>query len=181
MRFYCWHDTQAGQLRFSLVSACHAALPFECPIEPAADLAVVIWSFLGAAAVVPPARCQSGSRWCRDVVAPNKTLLATAAECKLLTIEAPRSAAAVSYFFRSRRALGERHWRAELCRRGTAAMRKQVIYGPVLFSVVGAACGVVAAMSPSRIASPSSARNPVRQQAARRPLVGTPMTLQPTR
>src|SRR5262245_48050555 len=36
MHFYCWHDCQADQLRFSLVSADHAALPFACPTEPTA-------------------------------------------------------------------------------------------------------------------------------------------------
>jgi hypothetical protein len=54
MWFYCWYDGQAGQLRFSLVSAGHAALPFACPVEPNADLAEVVRDFLGAAARVPP-------------------------------------------------------------------------------------------------------------------------------
>jgi len=54
MRFYCWYDGQAGQLRFSLVSAGHAALPFVCPVEPAADLAVVVRDFLRVATEVPP-------------------------------------------------------------------------------------------------------------------------------
>jgi hypothetical protein len=55
MRFYCWHDAQAGQLRFSLVSAGPAALPFRCPVDPTVDLAVVARGFLGTAAVLPPA------------------------------------------------------------------------------------------------------------------------------
>jgi hypothetical protein len=54
MRFYCWHDAQAGQLRFSLVSAGQAALPFGCPVDPATDLAVVVRQFLGGVAVLPP-------------------------------------------------------------------------------------------------------------------------------
>ena len=33
MLFYCWHDFQARQLRFSLVSASHGRLPFGCQLE----------------------------------------------------------------------------------------------------------------------------------------------------
>ncbi|UYC10449.1 hypothetical protein [Xanthomonas sp. CFBP 8445] len=33
MIFYCWHDGQARQLRFSLVSAAHGRLPFGVPIQ----------------------------------------------------------------------------------------------------------------------------------------------------
>jgi hypothetical protein len=51
MRFYCWHDAQAGQLRLSLVSTGPAPLPFECPVDSTADLAAVVSDFLGAAAV----------------------------------------------------------------------------------------------------------------------------------
>ena len=56
MRFYCWHDAQAGQLRFSLVSAAHDSLPFGCPIELVKDLNVVIQSFLEDFAVVSSLR-----------------------------------------------------------------------------------------------------------------------------
>ena len=55
MRFYCWHDAQAGQLRFSLVSAGLEPLPFGCPVESEAELGQVVRDFLGAVAVVPPA------------------------------------------------------------------------------------------------------------------------------
>jgi hypothetical protein len=40
MRFYCWCDDQARQLRFSLVSAGPSLLPFRCLVEPAAELGV---------------------------------------------------------------------------------------------------------------------------------------------
>ncbi|MBB5884696.1 hypothetical protein DYQ93_07190 [Xanthomonas sp. LMG 8992] len=33
MTFYCWHDGQARQLRFSLVSSAHGRLPFRVPIQ----------------------------------------------------------------------------------------------------------------------------------------------------
>jgi len=46
MQFYCWYDAQAGQLRFSLVSAAHSTLPFTCLIDPAANLSTVIRGFL---------------------------------------------------------------------------------------------------------------------------------------
>ncbi len=51
MRFYCWHDAQAGQLRLSLVSAGYDALPFSCPIEPVSELRAVVRDFLGATTV----------------------------------------------------------------------------------------------------------------------------------
>ena len=54
MRFYCWHDAQAGQLRFSLVSAVHDSLPFGCLIELAKDLNVVIRHFLEDDSVMLP-------------------------------------------------------------------------------------------------------------------------------
>lgn len=41
MLFYCWHDAQARQLRFSLVSATHGRLPFGCATNPAATLAAI--------------------------------------------------------------------------------------------------------------------------------------------
>jgi hypothetical protein len=44
MQFYCWHDAQAMQLRFSLVSAA-AALPFGCAIR-LAELSVIVQEFL---------------------------------------------------------------------------------------------------------------------------------------
>lgn len=53
MRLYCWHDAQAGQLRLSLVSAGHPALPFGCPVDASADLAAVVRDFLGAVAALP--------------------------------------------------------------------------------------------------------------------------------
>jgi hypothetical protein len=55
MRFYCWHDAQAGQIRVSLVSAGPGPLPFGCPIEPTGELSEVVRAFLGAVSVVPPA------------------------------------------------------------------------------------------------------------------------------
>jgi hypothetical protein len=50
MRFYCWHDAQAGQLRLSLVSAGDTPLPFGCLIEPVSVLSPVVRDFLGAGA-----------------------------------------------------------------------------------------------------------------------------------
>jgi len=44
MQFYCWHDAQATQLRFSLVSAA-AALPFGCAVR-FAELSVIVQGFL---------------------------------------------------------------------------------------------------------------------------------------
>ncbi len=48
MDLYWWHDAQAGQLRFSLVSAVHSRLPFGCEVVPAASLAAVASDWLGA-------------------------------------------------------------------------------------------------------------------------------------
>ncbi len=48
MLFYCWHDEQAAQLRFSLVSAEHGYLPFGCSIDPAGKLESVVASFLNS-------------------------------------------------------------------------------------------------------------------------------------
>ena len=48
MRFYCWHDAQAGQLRLSLVSAGSSPLPFGCAVEPVSVLGAVVRDFLGA-------------------------------------------------------------------------------------------------------------------------------------
>ncbi|WP_242607271.1 hypothetical protein [Comamonas thiooxydans] len=41
MLFYCWHDAQTRQLRFSLVSSTHGRQPFGCAISPSAELAAV--------------------------------------------------------------------------------------------------------------------------------------------
>ena len=41
MLFYCWHEAQTRQLRFSLVSAAHGRLPFGCAIDPGAELASI--------------------------------------------------------------------------------------------------------------------------------------------
>lgn len=38
MQFYCWHDSQVRQLRFSLVSALHERLPFGCEIDTTCSL-----------------------------------------------------------------------------------------------------------------------------------------------
>jgi hypothetical protein len=43
MSFYCWHDHQARQLRFSLVSSSHGGLPFACEIREV-DLAGIVGS-----------------------------------------------------------------------------------------------------------------------------------------
>jgi len=45
MIFYCWHDRQARQLRFSLVSSAHGRLPFACEIE-VTDMAGVVGSIV---------------------------------------------------------------------------------------------------------------------------------------
>lgn len=46
MRFYCWHDTQAGQLRFSLVSGGSIRHLFGAPIEPVSIPRAVAQDFL---------------------------------------------------------------------------------------------------------------------------------------
>ena len=46
MVFYCWVDKQAGQLRFSLVSAFHQKLPFSCTVKIVEQLADVVSAFL---------------------------------------------------------------------------------------------------------------------------------------
>lgn len=38
MLFYCWHEFQDRQFRFSLVSASHGKLPFGCQVEETSDL-----------------------------------------------------------------------------------------------------------------------------------------------
>lgn len=42
MVFYCWHDFQAGQLRFSMVSASHGFLPFGNPLQKVEDVELII-------------------------------------------------------------------------------------------------------------------------------------------
>ncbi len=42
MKFYCWHDFQARQLRLSMVSSSHGYLPFGCTVVETADLGAVI-------------------------------------------------------------------------------------------------------------------------------------------
>lgn len=51
MVLYWWHDVQAGQLRFSLVSATHSRLPFECEVVPAESLSAVASAWLGSTAL----------------------------------------------------------------------------------------------------------------------------------
>ena len=42
MLFYCWHDAQARQLRFSLISKSHNRLPFGCTVKQTFELSSVI-------------------------------------------------------------------------------------------------------------------------------------------
>jgi hypothetical protein len=51
MVLYWWHDAQAGQLRFSLVSAAHNRLPFGCEVAPAASIKAVAADWLGSPAL----------------------------------------------------------------------------------------------------------------------------------
>ncbi|WP_257572372.1 hypothetical protein [Janthinobacterium sp. UMAB-60] len=41
MLFYCWHDAQCRQLRFSLVSRSHGRLPFRCALQETQDLSLI--------------------------------------------------------------------------------------------------------------------------------------------
>ncbi|WP_256079944.1 hypothetical protein [Massilia sp. YIM B04103] len=41
MLFYCWHDFQCRQLRFSLVSRSHGRLPFACQVSETNDLSAI--------------------------------------------------------------------------------------------------------------------------------------------
>ncbi|MDN2696303.1 hypothetical protein O0882_08245 [Janthinobacterium sp. SUN073] len=41
MLFYCWHDAQCRQLRFSLVSRSHGRLPFGCELRETQDMALI--------------------------------------------------------------------------------------------------------------------------------------------
>lgn len=42
MLFYCWHDAQCRQLRFSLVSRAHGRLPFRREIRATQDLSLIV-------------------------------------------------------------------------------------------------------------------------------------------
>jgi len=44
--FYLWHDVLAGQLRLNVISACHASLPFGCPIRLVRSPAAIVRAFL---------------------------------------------------------------------------------------------------------------------------------------
>ena len=46
MMLYWWHDKQAGQLRFSLVSAVHGRLPFRSRVMPAASFRLIAEEWL---------------------------------------------------------------------------------------------------------------------------------------
>jgi hypothetical protein len=46
MVFYCWHDDQAGQLKFSMVSACHGVLPFGIVLQQVENVETIIESWL---------------------------------------------------------------------------------------------------------------------------------------
>jgi hypothetical protein len=48
MTCYWWHDAQAGQLRFSLVSTAHGRLPFGTTVAAAPSLAAVASDWLGS-------------------------------------------------------------------------------------------------------------------------------------
>jgi hypothetical protein len=50
MRFYCWFDEQARQLRLSLVSACHRRPPFACQTVEAVDIDQIVRQFLDSVA-----------------------------------------------------------------------------------------------------------------------------------
>jgi hypothetical protein len=42
MLFYCWHDAQCRQLRYSLVSRSHGRLPFRREVRETQDLALIV-------------------------------------------------------------------------------------------------------------------------------------------
>ena len=46
MRFYLWFDSQAGQLRFNLISLCHNELPFKSKLRFVESLNEIIEDFL---------------------------------------------------------------------------------------------------------------------------------------
>lgn len=43
--FYCYHDHQAGQLRFNIISSAHSELPFSCKTEEV-EMDIVLKDFL---------------------------------------------------------------------------------------------------------------------------------------
>lgn len=53
MLFYCWHDAQTRQLRFSLVSSTHGRLPFGCAIDPSTELAAIAEQSSGRTGSMP--------------------------------------------------------------------------------------------------------------------------------
>lgn len=46
LRYYLWHDPQAGQLRFNFISLLHESLPFRAPVNTCADEASIIRAWL---------------------------------------------------------------------------------------------------------------------------------------
>ena len=54
MTMYWWHDEQAGQLRFSMMSAVHKDLPFGCIVVPAATLEDVAQAWLSSSQGLTP-------------------------------------------------------------------------------------------------------------------------------
>ena len=48
---YWWHDSMAGQLRFSMVSAKHGQLPFRCEIFQTSSLEPIASDWLGSASL----------------------------------------------------------------------------------------------------------------------------------
>jgi hypothetical protein len=46
LRYYLWHDAQAGQLRFNFINSLHEALPFVAPVDACADEAPIIQTWL---------------------------------------------------------------------------------------------------------------------------------------
>jgi len=48
LRYYLWHDLQAGQLRFNFISVRHEALPFRASITTCVDEAAIIRAWLQA-------------------------------------------------------------------------------------------------------------------------------------
>ena len=53
MRFYCWIDALAGQLRFSLVSTAHGRLPFGCQIVETTDIGNIVQLYLNLCLCLP--------------------------------------------------------------------------------------------------------------------------------
>jgi hypothetical protein len=46
LRYYLWHDPQAGQLRFNFISVLHEALPFSAPVTACAHETSIIRAWL---------------------------------------------------------------------------------------------------------------------------------------